>query len=218
MHQATDAAFTSNESRLHAPQAVIIIGSSTGGPAALAQILPKFPRGFPASIIVVQQMRPGFTRLLASHLNGLSELAIEEARSAHLLTRGTALFAPGDCAVSIQRSHESTQMSTLTIQDVSNSIDMMRKRVDNAMITAALQFGSKTIGVLLTGVGDDGRMGMKAIREAGGKTIAQDELSSIVFDMPRSAIDAGVVDDILPLWSIADRLIEIVGEADASIL
>jgi len=81
------------------------------------------------------------------------------------------------------------------------------------MASAAKVFGPRTIGVLLTGVGDDGRNGMKAIRELGGKTLAQDETSSIVFEMPKSAIDIGVVDEIIPLWNIAERVIEIVRES-----
>lgn len=158
-------------------------------------------------------MRPGFTRLVARQLNGLSELLVEEAANGQPLKNGCALFAPGDCSIAVERTEDYVDAPfTVTTEDVSSSIERMRKRVDSSMTSAAELFGSRTIGVLLTGIGDDGRDGMKAIREFGGRTIAQDEATSVVHDMPRTAINAGVVDEVLPLWSIADRIIEVVGE------
>ncbi|MBI2842553.1 MAG: chemotaxis protein CheB [Armatimonadetes bacterium] len=202
------------EGKIIAPRAVVIIGASTGGPTALAQILPKFPKCFQAAVIVVQQMRPGFTKLLAGQLDYLSELPVGEAERNQPLQAGVALFAPGDYSIVVQRSCGAPdQQFILELQDAGDSVEKMRKRIDCAMTTAAEVFGSRTIGVLLSGVGEDGRDGMKAIHDHGGKTIAQDESSSIVFDMPRAAIDAGTVDEVLPLWNIADRINEIVGEA-----
>ena len=209
--QAKDGADT--ESKIHTPRAVVVIGASTGGPTALVQIITKFPRNFPASIIVVQQMRSGFTKLLARQLNGMSELQVEEAQHLQLLSTGLTLLTPGDCCLTIERDSSTQEMLFVPyIEDVSSSIEKLRKRIDSTMISAAEHFGSHAIGVLLTGVGDDGGEGMKKIRECGGKTLAQDESSCIVFDMPRAAIEANVVDEVLPLWSISDRIVEIVGE------
>lgn len=213
MQELKEASSIEITSRKYAPKAVIVIGAATGGPAALTQVLPKFPRNLNASIIVVQHMRPGFINLLAQQLDGLSVLPIETAEPHQPLTVGTALFAPGNCNVSFEKSQNTEEFPFfIKSEDVSNSSEKMRRRINDTMISAAHLFGSHTIGVLLTGVGDDGRDGMKEIRERGGKTIAQDEVSSIVFDMPRWAIEGGVVDEVLPLWSIADRIAEIVGD------
>jgi len=213
MQQLTESAPAETGSKIHAPRAVVVIGASTGGPSALAQILPKFPRNFQASIVVIQQMRPGFTKLLARQLSSLSELPVEEAIDLEPVRPGTAVVAPGDCSLTFLLPPTAPEEPfMLKTENVIASIEQMRKRIDRAMISAAEQFGSRAVGVLLTGVGDDGREGMKAIREHAGRTLAQDESSSIIFDMPRAAIDAGVVDEVLPLWSISDRIIEIVGE------
>jgi two-component system chemotaxis response regulator CheB len=213
MQQLQDGLLQTSESKIYAPRAVVVIGASTGGPASLAQILPKFPKNFQASIIVIQQMRPGFTKALAGHLNGISKLRIEEAQHYQPISVGAAHIAPGNCTVTFEKSSDSQgQRFLMRVQDTADSMERMKKRINDAMISAAEQFGSRTIGVLLTGIGDDGRDGMKEIRNRGGKTLAQDEVTSTVFEMPRTAIDAGVIDEVLPLWNISDRVIEIVGD------
>lgn len=200
--------------RIQAPKAVVVIGASTGGPTALSQILPKFPKDFPVSIVVVQHMRPGFTKLLAHQLDGICELSVDEAGTRLALKPAAAVLAPGHYSIRFERTENQEKPPfIIATEDVSSSVERLRRRVDDAMASAAEIFGSRAIGVLLTGVGEDGRNGMKAIRELGGKTLAQDESSSIVFDMPRSAINAGVVDEIIPLWNIAERIIEIVGDS-----
>jgi two-component system chemotaxis response regulator CheB len=214
MQQLTKESSKGAKSKVSAPRALVVIGATTGGPAALAQVLPKFPRDFPASIVVVQLMRPGFMKLLARQLNGLSELPVEEAEHHQPLIPGAAFLAPGDHSLTLDRSgNEKDNPFFIRTEIVSDSVERMRRRVNDAMVSAASIFGPRTVGVLLTGVGDDGREGMKEIRNCGGKTIAQDESSSIVFDMPRAAIAAGVVDEVLPIWSISDRIIEIVGDS-----
>ncbi|MEN6373041.1 MAG: CheB methylesterase domain-containing protein [Armatimonadota bacterium] len=214
MQQVKEESSPEIASRVQVPKAVVVIGASTGGPSALAKIFPKFPKDFPVSIVVVQYMRPGFTKLLARQLDGISEVFVDEAETYLPLKPAAAFLAPGHCSVRVERIEDpECPPFTLTAEDVSSSVEKLRRRVDDAMISAAETFGAHTIGVLLTGVGDDGRDGMKAIREFGGKTLAQDESSSIVFDMPRSAINAGVVDEVVPLWNIAERVIEIVGDS-----
>jgi two-component system chemotaxis response regulator CheB len=213
MQQLTEQSSMTTEPKVHAPRAVVVIGASTGGPTALEQILPKFPRDFPASIIVVQHMRPGFIGLVANYIDGLSEIPIERAGTRSQMLEGTALFLPGESSADIEKSQNSReQYYLLKPEYVGSSVERMRKRIDDTMIAVAKQFGSRAIGVLLTGVGDDGRDGLKEIRNRGGKTIAQDEASSVVFDMPRNAIASGVVDEVLPLWNISDRIIELVGD------
>lgn len=211
--QLVENSFSDLGLKIRTPKAIVIIGASTGGPAALAQIIPKLSKGLDAAIIVIQHMRPGFTTLLANQLNDASELAIDEAGDAQPLTSGSVLVAPGDCSVTFEQSQDDpNKMYLLNIETVAKSAEQMRKRVDTAMASAAKHFGKRTIGVLLTGLGDDGRLGMKEIRDCGGRTIVQDQPSSVVFDMPCGAIELGVVDEILPLWSISDRIAEMVGE------
>ncbi len=213
MQQLTQESRENTNGRVYSPRAVVVIGATTGGPTALAQIIPQFPAGFQASVIVVQQMRPGFTRLLARQLNGLSELEVEEAEDSQTIRSGSALIAPGETYLTVQTTETPSIIThSVKVEDVGASIEKMRKRVSETMASAAAAFGPRTIGVLLTGIGDDGKDGLRAIREKGGKTLAQDESSSIVYDMPRLAVDAGVVDESVPLWSIPDRIIDIVGD------
>jgi len=213
MQQMTDFYSAEQKERIAALKAVVVIGASTGGPTALSQILPKFPRGFPAAFIIVQHMQPGFIKLVARHIDSISELDIDEVQEARTILPGTALFTPVNCDIQIEKNVESSQpIYTLIIREIGKSFEEMHKRIDNAMIAAARQFGRRTIGIILTGVGNMGCAGMKEIHDQGGITIAQDGLSSVVFDMPKASIEAGVVDEVLPLWNIADRVIELVGE------
>ncbi len=211
MQQLVDS-FSPERGMITTPDAVVVIGASSGGPNALAQIVPKLPPSLRAAVVIVQQMRPGFTRLLAGHLNSISPTSVEETGNYRHLGAGSVLVTPGNCCISIDRpGNHDFRPYIAQIENVSESVDRMRSRIDDAMISAAAMFGERAFGVLLTGVGDDGRRGMAAIRERGGHTIAQDEASCIVYDMPRAAIDAGAVDYVLPLWSIADKIVEIVG-------
>ncbi len=213
MQQMTDTSLTDPKNNATALKAVVVIGASTGGPTALSQILPRFPRNFPAAFIIIQHMQPGFIKLVARHIDSLSELDIEEVQEARIIQPGTALFTPVNCDVRIEKNTDtSPPVYTLIVNEIGKSFDQLHKRVDNAMTAAAKQFGRRTIGIILTGIGNMGCAGMKEIHDQGGRTIAQDEPSSVVFDMPKASIEAGVVDEVLPLWSIADRVIEIVGE------
>lgn len=215
MQQMTDlhSGEQRDRDRIAALKAVVVIGASTGGPTALSQILPRFPRGFPAAFIVVQHMQPGFIKLVARHIDSISELYIEDVQESRTILPGTALFTPVNSDVQIEKSMNSSPPShTLIVKEIGKSFEQLHKRIDNAMTAAARQFGRRTIGIILTGVGNMGCAGMKEIHEQGGTTIAQDETSSVVFDMPKASIEADVVDEVLPLWNIADRVIELVGE------
>lgn len=210
--QRTEEASTSVAERLVIPKSLVVIGAGTGGPTALANIIPKLPSVFPATILIVQQMRPGFTRLLAEHLNESDGAAVEEAVNHGALLASHVLMIPGCHTVTVTHNSSPDRPYLLNLEDQRDSLQKMRSRIDTAMKSAADIFTSRTIGVLLTGAGTDGLDGMKAIRDRGGTTIAQDQDSCVLYDMPKSAIDAGVVDDALPVWSIADRLIELIGD------
>jgi two-component system chemotaxis response regulator CheB len=201
----------------HAPVWAVVFGANTGGPQALAQVLPQFPASFPAAIIVAQQMRPGFTRVLVDHLQQLCKLPVFEPEDGQALLASRIIIAPADTRLTIANVGDSAVPAySVILEDLGDNPDLARTRVDATMTSAARVFGPASIGVLLTGLGIDGREGMRAIFNAGGVAMAQDQDTSVVHSLPGSAIDAGVVHEILPLWSIADRVAAIIGgQADA---
>lgn len=200
------------------PGWLIVVGANTGGPQALARMLPQLPADFPGTLIIVQQMRPGFTRVLADQLSQVCKLPVSEATDGQAPRQSRILIVPGDTRATIIDSGSTISPDcTIMLEETAESPEMRRSSTDAAMTTSAQVFGERCIGVLMTGVGIDGREGMRAIADAGGITIAQDELSSVVHDLPASAIEAGVVREVLPLWSIADRINDLVtGESNAA--
>lgn len=197
---------------LVAPSWLVVIGAGTGGPQALEKIIPQLPEDFPGTVVIVQQMRPGFTRVVAEQLNYSSRISVAEPVDGQALQASRVLVTPGNAALTFGNAGASLNPGlSIFLEDIAKDPEKYRNRTNDAMISAARVFGYKTIGVLLTGLGDDGREGMRAVAEAGGVTIAQDEASSVVFDLPSSAIEAKVVQHVLPLWSIADRITQIAG-------
>jgi len=179
---------------------VVVIGASTGGPKSLVAIFSALPP-IPAGILVVQHMPPHFTRSLAGRLDKHSELQVREAVEGDEIRDGKALVAPGDFHMTVNndgRIHLNR----------GPRVNAIRPSVDVTMKSVAMTYGCDSLGVLLTGMGKDGAEGMKAIKEHGGKTIACDERTSIIFGMPREAIKLGCVDRILPLDEIAAAITE----------
>lgn len=202
---------------LNEPNWLVMISAGVGGPQALNKILPLFPSNFPGAVVVMQQMRRGFTRVLADRLNQACGIHVYEPVDGQALQASRIFIAPGGTQLSIEcMQHSSGDGYNILLEDITDPPDVPQFLADCAMNSGAQIFGTRTIGVVLTGMGCDGREGMRAIKAAGGITIAQDEVSSTIFDMPSAAIDAGVVHEILPLWKIAERITSIVmGEADA---
>ncbi len=197
-----------NRSSISPPKWVIAIGAGTGGPQALPQILSELPPDLPASILVVQRMRPGFTTVLAQKLNDICSLPVIEPDDGMALHSGRIYLTPSSSRISIESIPGSIISAySIIVEDVSGLPDEFAARTDSMMQSVAQVFNRKSIGILLTGLGNDGRDGMRAIHSAGGVTIVQDEASSVVFDLPSSAIDAGVVQETVPLWNIANRII-----------
>lgn len=194
---------------IRGPEFVVVIAAGSGGPQALAQILPRIPATFPGTIIVVQHMRNGFTRVLGEMFNQVCNLPVHEPVDGQALQQSRILMAP--CGFRLSLSHADFGLPgwRIIIEDVTDSSDARLSRIDDTLTSIAQAFGKKTIGVLLTGIGTDGCNGLKAIHAASGRTIAQDSNSSVVFDLPSSAIEAGVVHEVLPLWSIAERVVEL---------
>lgn len=182
---------------------LVVIGASTGGPKAVLEILSKLPSNLPACFLIVQHMPKGFTTSFANRLNLKSSLKVAEAKEGATLSQGVAYVAPGDYHMLVNGS---------TVDIVKGlKLHGVRPAIDFTMESAAIKYGENTIGILLTGMGMDGAAGLKAIKERGGVTIAQDEETSLVFGMPKAAIKLGCVDEVLPLHKIPDRLIMMLG-------
>ncbi len=183
---------------------VIAIGASTGGTEALRVLLEAMPMDCPG-LAIVQHMPEHFTAAFARRLDGLCAIKVKEANDGDAILRGRALIAPGGRHMLIKRSGARYYVE---IKD-GPLVSRHRPSVDVLFRSAARYAGSNAIGVIMTGMGDDGAKGLMEMKEAGAGTIAQDEESSIVFGMPKEAIKLGAVDKVLPLWSIAENLIVI---------
>jgi len=176
------------------PEKLIIIGSSTGGPQALYQIMSKLNLFRDTSVVIVQHMPGGFTRSLAERLNSVSKLIVKEAEDKEVLYGGMAYVAPGGYHLIIDDGKFSLSKDPPVLG--------VRPSVDVTILSGVKVFKDRTIGVILTGMGTDGARGMEEIKKYGGKTIAQDEKSCVVFGMPKAAIERGVVDKVVDLDSI----------------
>ena len=177
---------------------VVAVGASTGGTEALRIFLTALPPDAPG-IVVVQHMPENFTRAFASRLNGLCQVTVKEAANNDTILRGQALIAPGNDHMLLKRSGARYYVEVKGGPLVSRH----RPSVDVLFRSAARYAGKNAVGVIMTGMGDDGARGLLEMKEAGAYTIAQDEATSVVFGMPAEAIKRGAVDKVLPLESIA---------------
>jgi two-component system chemotaxis response regulator CheB len=176
-----------------------VIGISTGGPAALSELLPALPAELRVAIVVVQHMPAGFTSSLAERLDAASQVSVSEAQAGDRPMPGSVLIAPGD------RHLEFDDRGQVVLGD-GPLVNGCRPAVDVTMISAAHTYGRRALGIVMTGMGKDGADGALAIKRAHGKTLAQDQASSVIYGMPRAAIDAGGIDEIAALSDIATWL------------
>jgi two-component system chemotaxis response regulator CheB len=186
---------------------VVAIGSSTGGPKALQQILAALPRDFPVPILVSQHMPPNFTGPLAKRLNQLSQINVKEAEDGETISRGTAFIAPG---VGHMKILKKKMTETVISIESHNGQYIYKPSVDALMISVAHVYSGHVVGVILTGLGNDGEKGMKEIKNKGGRTIAQNENSCVVYGMPRAVIEAGMADKVVSVEEIAGEIINTV--------
>jgi two-component system chemotaxis response regulator CheB len=184
---------------------LVTIGASTGGPPAVQAILASLPKEFPSAIAVSQHMPPVFTRFFAERLDKLCAISVKEAQEGDPLLPGTALIAPGGYHMSFKRT-EGGVAATLK-QAVAE--DKFSPSVDAMMRSAAVNFGKRTMGVILTGMGNDGREGMTLIRGLGGRTIAESPETAVIYGMPKEAVEAGAVEKSMPLDKIAAEILRI---------
>ncbi|MDA8100917.1 MAG: chemotaxis response regulator protein-glutamate methylesterase [Nitrospiraceae bacterium] len=181
---------------------VVVVGASTGGTEALTDFLVSLPLDAPG-IVIVQHMPENFTRAFAQRLDGICRISVKEAASNDTVIRGRALIAPGNFHLLLKRSGARYYVEVKEGPLVSRH----RPSVDVLFRSAARYAGANAVGVIMTGMGDDGAHGMLEMKQAGAVTIAQDEESCVVFGMPKKAIELNAVDKVLPLSSIAGAVL-----------
>ncbi|MBI2061138.1 MAG: chemotaxis response regulator protein-glutamate methylesterase [Nitrospirae bacterium] len=179
---------------------VVVIGASTGGPSALEALIPRLPEHFPAATIIVQHMPPEFTGPLSQRLDRISRIRVREAQDGDNLEAAAALLVPGNSNLTVAPDGRVRLNGNVDLYPYRPCIDVTLKSVSEA-------FGSHAAGVLLTGMGHDGAEGLRAIKGRGGRTMVQDEKTSVIYSMPQSAVLLGCVDRIVPVDDLASALI-----------
>jgi len=188
---------------------LVLIGTSTGGPKALHRVIPNLPGNLGAGVLVVQHMPAGFTRSLAERLDGVSQLRVKEAEHGEKVLPGCVYIAPGNfhMAVNAQITQGGRSLHLALNQDPPRSGH--RPSVDVMLESAVEQFWSRMVCVIMTGMGSDGAKGLAMVKDRGGKTVAEDQSTCIVYGMPKAAVETGKVDRVVPLPEISAEIIRL---------
>jgi two-component system, chemotaxis family, protein-glutamate methylesterase/glutaminase len=194
------------------PPEIVAIGVSTGGPDALARVIPLLPKDLPVPVVIAQHMPPVFTSLLATRLSSKSALPVREAISGDALTRGVVAIAPGDYHMVVSKEDGVTRLRT----HQGPKENFCRPSVDVLFRSVASTYGGRTLAVILTGMGQDGLKGCEELRNLGARIFAQDEGSSVVWGMPGFVARAGLTEKVLPLDQIAMEITRAVTNQSAS--
>jgi two-component system chemotaxis response regulator CheB len=182
---------------------VVAIATSTGGPPALQAIIPRLPAGLDSAILVVQHMPVGFTRSLAERLAGRSALPVREAEDGEPVRGGHVLIAPAGRHMKLRKRGHHVRVWL----DDEPRAALHRPSADVLMASVARAYGPRSLGIVLTGMGADGVEGLRAIRAAGGRTLAESEQTCVIYGMPKAALEAGVVERSVPLDRMADEIL-----------
>ncbi len=180
---------------------IIAIGISTGGPKALQTVIPKLPADLPAAVLVVQHMPSGFTKSLANRLNEVSNLPVKEAENGEKINPRTVYIAPGGYQTKVRMSDENYFIVLNDDQPVNGL-----KPCFDVLLSSLAQINIKLIVAIMTGMGNDGTNGIRELDKNSAYLIAQDEETSTIFGMPRSAIETGLIDIVLPVDKIAEEI------------
>lgn len=186
---------------------IVSIGTSTGGPRALQEIIPKIPKELPVPIVIVQHMPPSFTGPFAERLSQMSQITVKEAEEGEPLKPGVALIAPGGGNMRVVRKRG---METVINISENKEEFIYRPSVDALMFSVAEYFPGRALGVILSGMGNDGLKGLIALKNTGGRIFAQDEETSDVYGMPKAVVEAGIADKVLPIEEIAREIVNAV--------
>lgn len=181
---------------------LVAIGTSTGGPRALQQIITQLPKDLPCGVVIVQHMPPGFTKSLAERLDSLSAVKVKEAEANDVIKPGHVYIAPGDYHMKVQKQGA----SYVIVLNQDPPLASHRPAVD-VLFDSVAPLGQRVVSVILTGMGSDGAKGMQKIKAAGGRIIAEDESTSVVYGMPKVVVDLGLADSVLPVQSIAGAIV-----------
>jgi two-component system chemotaxis response regulator CheB len=192
---------------------VVVIGASTGGPNALAEILPAFPADWAIPLVIVQHMPPGFTARLAERLTEKSRLRVREGVAGEPIAAAQGWVAPGDHHLLLRRESKAVRLA-LSQEPPVNSC---RPAVDVLFPSAAAVYGLGVLAVILTGMGQDGLRGCECVRAAGGQVLVQDEPSSVVWSMPGAVARAGLADHILPLRQLGPEILRRVQQGSSRV-
>jgi two-component system chemotaxis response regulator CheB len=176
---------------------LVAIGCSTGGPPALQHVLQNLPL-LPLPIVVAQHMPQAFTRLFAERVNKLTSYTVKEGDDGELIESGTVYVAPGGMQMEVRRAGEGLQLRIFRAK----AADLYAPSVDRLIISASEACGERLVAIIMTGMGDDGALAIRRVRERGGRTIAESAQTAIIFGMPNEAIKTGCVDQVLPLGEI----------------
>lgn len=187
--------------------AAVCIGTSTGGPKAIQEIIPALPGDIGTTIIVAVHMPREFTGPFADRINNLSQLHVKEAQDGEILVDNTVYVCPGGTQTRIKRK---SPLETEFYMSDKPSDSLYKPSIDITMSSIAETFPSRTLGIILTGMGHDGLEGLRKIQETGGKTMAQDKASATVYGMNKSVIEAGVVDKISSLDLVAAEIVNMI--------
>jgi two-component system chemotaxis response regulator CheB len=186
---------------------IVAIGCSTGGPQALSELLPMFPKDFPAGIVIVQHMPKCFTKAFADRMNAQCEIHVREANEADEVIPGVALVAPGGLQLRLAR----VKAGRIGVELKSNTEGLLHApSVDVMMQSVARLYAERAVGVILTGMGQDGLEGMRAIKSGKGRTVAQNEASCTVYGMPRAVVENGCADKVVSLGQIAGEIMNMI--------
>ena len=183
---------------------IVSIGTSTGGPRALQEILPLLPADLKVAVLVVQHMPVGFTGPFARRLNNLCKISVQEAQNGTVISDGVVYIAPAGLHMTVDRKAGPLPRIRLSQHPLGT---LHTPSVDVTMLSVAEAYGALAMGVILTGMGNDGAQGIKSIFAAGGITVGQDEASSIVYGMPRACAETGVLHRVVPLHRIPEQIL-----------
>ena len=183
---------------------LVAIGTSTGGPVALKTVLTMLPATLPVGVVVVQHMPPVFTKAFADRLNDCCEVEVKEAENGDAIRPGRVLIAPGAWHMAVTKFGGEPRV----LLNQSPNVNGHRPSVDVLMHSVALEYGARAVGVIMTGMGRDGADGLKELHRRGGRVIAQDRETSVIYGMNREVVQAGSADDVVPVEDIAGRIIE----------
>lgn len=185
---------------------IIVIGTSTGGPMTLERILTELPDNMPSPLLIVQHMPPGFTKPFAERLNSICDIEVKEATNGEKIKDGVAYIAPGGFHMEL----EETDGDVFVALNMEPSELGVRPNVNKLFKSASAIFKENTIGIILTGMGNDGSEGAKAIKNMKGTIIAEAEESCVIFGMPKEVIKAGLADEVVPLEKIAVAMLQLI--------